>query len=473
MNLASDISNPRVHTVGEAADSLALRAYIVGGYVRDLFLDRPSKDIDFVTVGSGIELAREVARRISPRTRVNVFKTYGTAQIKTHGLELEFVGARKESYTAESRNPQVSPGTLQDDLNRRDFTINAMAISVNADSYGELLDPFNGIVDLHNKIIRTPLDPDVTFSDDPLRMMRAVRFATQLDFTIHPDTLASITRNSDRLRIITRERINTELMKIMSSPKPSIGWDIMERTGLLALVLPELQTLKGVETMEGRGHKDNFAHTLQVLDNIAEVSENVWLRWAALLHDIAKPVTKRWDENIGWTFHNHNFIGEKMVPRIFARMKMPMGEPMKYVAKLVGMHMRPQSVGEEGVTDSAVRRMLFDAGADSDDLMLLAEADITSKNPTKVRRILSGFEMLRKRMAQVEESDRIRNFQPPVDGLEIMRTFNLQPCDIIGKLKERIKDAILDGRIPNDHDAARAYMLQISPEFGLHCEDDT
>lgn len=473
MNLASDISNPRVHTVGEAADALALRAYIVGGYVRDLFLDRPSKDIDFVTVGSGIELAREVARRISPRTRVNVFKTYGTAQIKTHGLELEFVGARKESYTAESRNPQVSPGTLQDDLNRRDFTINAMAISVNADSYGELLDPFNGIVDLHNKIIRTPLDPDVTFSDDPLRMMRAVRFATQLDFTIHPDTLASITRNSDRLRIITRERINTELMKIMSSPKPSIGWDIMERTGLLALVLPELQTLKGVETMEGRGHKDNFAHTLQVLDNIAEVSENVWLRWAALLHDIAKPVTKRWDENIGWTFHNHNFIGEKMVPRIFARMKMPMGEPMKYVAKLVGMHMRPQSVGEEGVTDSAVRRMLFDAGADSDDLMLLAEADITSKNPAKVRRILSGFEMLRKRMAQVEESDRIRNFQPPVDGLEIMRTFNLQPCDIIGKLKERIKDAILDGRIPNDHDAARAYMLQISPEFGLHCEDDT
>lgn len=473
MNLASDISNPRVHTVGEAADALALRAYIVGGYVRDLFLDRSSKDIDFVTVGSGIELAREVARRISPRTRVNVFKTYGTAQIKTHGLELEFVGARKESYTAESRNPQVSPGTLQDDLNRRDFTINAMAISVNADSYGELLDPFNGIVDLHNKIIRTPLDPDVTFSDDPLRMMRAVRFATQLDFTIHPDTLASITRNSDRLRIITRERINTELMKIMSSPKPSIGWDIMERTGLLALVLPELQTLRGVETMEGRGHKDNFAHTLQVLDNIAEVSENVWLRWAALLHDIAKPVTKRWDENIGWTFHNHNFIGEKMVPRIFARMKMPMGEPMKYVAKLVGMHMRPQSVGEEGVTDSAVRRMLFDAGADSDDLMLLAEADITSKNPTKVRRILSGFEMLRKRMAQVEESDRIRNFQPPVDGLEIMRTFNLQPCDIIGKLKERIKDAILDGRIPNDHDAARAYMLQISPEFGLHCEDDT
>ncbi len=343
-----------------------------------------------------------------------------------------------------------------------------MAISVNAESFGELLDPFNGIIDLHNKIIRTPLDPDVTFSDDPLRMMRAVRFATQLDFKIHPDTLASISRNAARLRIITRERINTELMKIMASAKPSIGWELLEATGLLALVLPELQSLKGVETMEGRGHKDNFAHTLQVLDNIAHVSDNVWLRWAALLHDIAKPVTKRWDEKLGWTFHNHNFIGEKMIPRIFSRMKMPMGEPMKYVAKLVGMHMRPQSVGEEGVTDSAVRRMLFDAGNDADDLMLLAEADITSKNPAKVRRILSGFEMLRQRMAQVEESDRIRNFQPPVDGNEIMKTFNIQPCDVIGKLKERIKDAILDGSIPNDHEAARDFMLSIAHEFGLH-----
>lgn len=468
MNLASEITHPRVRTVGEAADSLSMQAYIVGGYVRDLFLERPSKDIDFVTVGSGIDLAQEVARRISPHTKVNVFRTYGTAQIKTRGLELEFVGARKESYSEESRNPHVSPGSLQDDLNRRDFTINAMAISVNAESFGELLDPFNGIIDLHNKIIRTPLDPDVTFSDDPLRMMRAVRFATQLDFKIHPDTLASISRNAARLRIITRERINTELMKIMASAKPSIGWELLEATGLLVLVLPELQSLKGVETMEGRGHKDNFAHTLQVLDNIAHVSDNVWLRWAALLHDIAKPVTKRWDEKLGWTFHNHNFIGEKMIPRIFSRMKMPMGEPMKYVAKLVGMHMRPQSVGEEGVTDSAVRRMLFDAGNDADDLMLLAEADITSKNPAKVRRILSGFEMLRQRMAQVEESDRIRNFQPPVDGNEIMKTFNIQPCDVIGKLKERIKDAILDGSIPNDHEAARDFMLSIAQEFGLH-----
>ena len=467
MNLAQDIDRPQIRLVGRAADKLDMDTYIVGGYVRDLFLCRPSKDIDFVSVGSGIELAREVARSISPRTRVNVFRTYGTAQIKTHGLELEFVGARRESYSPESRNPEVSPGTLQDDLNRRDFTINAMAISVREDSFGELLDPFNGIIDLHDRVIRTPLDPDVTFSDDPLRMMRAIRFATQLDFSIHPETLASITRNSERINIITKERINTELTKIMASARPFIGWSLLEQTHLLSHILPELQALKGVETMEGRGHKDNFAHTLQVLDNIARVSDNIWLRWAALLHDVAKPVTKRWDPKLGWTFHNHNFIGEKMIPRLFSRMKMPLGEPMKYVAKLVGMHMRPQSVGEEGVTDSAVRRMLFDAGADSDDLMLLAEADITSKNPAKVRRILHGFEALRARMAQVEESDRIRNFQPPVDGLEIMQTFGLEPCNTIGSIKERIKEAILDGQIPNDHAAAREYMLQIAPDYNL------
>ena len=467
MNLSKEISLPYILKVGEAADALNLDTYIVGGYVRDLFLERPSKDIDFVSVGSGIELAKEVARRISPRTRVNIFRTYGTAQVKTHGLELEFVGARRESYTPESRNPKVSPGSLQDDLNRRDFTINAMAISVRSDSFGELLDPFNGIVDLHNGVIRTPLDPDITFSDDPLRMMRAIRFATQFDFAIHPDTLASIRKNAQRIVIITKERINTELMKIMSSPRPSIGWYLLEQTGLLTFILPELQALKGVETMEGRGHKDNFAHTLQVLDNIASVSDNVWLRWAALLHDIAKPVTKKWMPNLGWTFHNHNFIGEKMIPRIFTRMKLPLGEPMKYVAKLVGMHMRPQSVGEEGVTDSAVRRMLFDAGADADDLMMLAEADITSKNPAKVRRILQGFEALRCRMQEVEEKDRIRNFQPPVDGLEIMKTFGIEPSNVIGQLKERIKDAILDGKIPNDHHAAREFMLSIAPEYGL------
>lgn len=467
MNLSHKISLPAVRKVSEAAEALSLDTYIVGGYVRDLFLERHSKDIDFVCVGSGIDLARAVARSISPRTRVNIFRTYGTAQVKTRGIELEFVGARRESYSPESRNPHVEPGSLQDDLNRRDFTINAMAISVMPHSFGELLDPFDGITDLHKGIIRTPLDPDVTFSDDPLRMMRAVRFATQLQFTIEPETLASITRNAERINIITRERINIELDKIMCANHPSIGWQLLLDTGLLHYILPELEALKGVETMEGRGHKDNFAHTLQVLDNIAAVSDNVWLRWAALLHDIAKPATKRWDERLGWTFHNHNFLGEKMIPGIFSRMKMPRGEPMKYVAKIVGMHMRPQSVAEQDVTDSAVRRMLFDAGNDSDDLMLLAEADITSKNPAKVRRILQGFEALRQRMARVEESDRIRRFQPPVNGVEIMQTFGLPPCDTIGRIKERIKDAILDGHIPNDHAAARAFMLQIAPDFGL------
>lgn len=467
MNLAKDISFPAARLVGKAADIRELRTFIVGGFVRDLFLARPSKDIDFVTVGDGIELAQTVARVLGPRTQINVFRTYGTAQIRYHGQELEFVGARKESYTPESRNPQVSQGTLDDDLARRDFTINAMAISVNADTYGELLDPFNGIVDLHNRIIRTPLDPDVTFSDDPLRMMRAVRFATQLDFEIFPETLDAITRNAARIEIITKERINTELMKIMSSPRPSIGWRLLHVTGLLKFIFPELEALGGVETMEGRGHKDNFAHTLQVLDNVAANSDNVWLRWAALLHDIAKPVTKRYDPKIGWTFHNHNFIGEKMIPRIFTRMKMPLNHDMKYVAKLVGLHMRPQSVGEEGVTDSAVRRMIFEAGDAVDDLMILAEADITSKNPDKVRRILNNFKMVRERMAEVEEKDRIRKFQPPVDGREIMQTFGIEPCDTIGHLKERIKDAILDGEIPNDHEAARELMLKIAPEYGL------
>lgn len=467
MNLSKDIDFPAARLVGKAADIRELPVYIVGGFVRDLFLQRHSKDMDFVAVGSGIDLARGVARLLGPRTRINVFQTYGTAQIKYKGLELEFVGARKESYSPESRNPMVSAGTLDEDLARRDFTINAMAVSVNADSFGELLDPFNGIVDLHKRIIRTPLDPDITFSDDPLRMMRAVRFATQLQFDIFPETLEAIRRNASRIEIITKERINTELMKIMDSEHPSIGWRLLHDTGLLPFIFPELEALSGVETMEGRGHKDNFAHTLQVLDNVAAKSDNVWLRWAALVHDIAKPVTKRYDPRLGWTFHNHNFIGEKMIPRIFTRMKMPLNANMKYVAKLVGMHMRPQSVGEEGVTDSAVRRMIFDAGDAADDLMLLAEADITSKNPAKVHRILENFKMVRARMAEVEEKDRIRNFQPPVDGREIMETFGIEPSDVIGHLKERIKDAILDGRIPNDHEAARALMLSLAPEYGL------
>ena len=467
MNLGADIDKAHFHTVGDAADALGREAYVVGGYVRDLFLKRPSSDIDFVTVGSGIELARKVAEMLGRPGKVTVYENYGTAQLKFHGLEFEFVGARRESYNRGSRNPIVEDGTLHDDQCRRDFTINAMAISLNKETFGRLLDPFNGIIDLHRRIIRTPLDPDVTFSDDPLRMMRAVRFATQLDFTILPETFEAIRRNRERIGIITKERINEELMKIMASQKPSIGWRLLDRSGLLPLIFPQLAALKGVDAVDGRGHKDNFAHTLQVLDNVAMRSDNIWLRWAALLHDIGKPRTKRYDAALGWTFHNHNFIGERMIPRLFRDMKLPLNEHMKYVAKLVGMHMRPQSVGEDGVTDSAVRRMLFEAGDDIDDLMLLAEADITSKNPAKVRRILDNFLYVRRRLAEVEESDRIRNFQPPVDGLEIMRVFGIGPSNVIGRLKERIKDAILDGDIPNAHGAAYALMLRLAPDYGL------
>ena len=467
MNLKQDIDKQIFHLIGQAADEMGREAYVVGGYVRDIFLNRTSKDIDFVTVGSGIELAQKVASLLGKGAHLSVFATYGTAQVKWKGLELEFVGARKESYTRDSRNPIVENGTLEDDQKRRDFTINAMAICVNGDRFGELVDPFNGLIDLHNKTIRTPMDPDITFSDDPLRMMRAIRFATQLEFEILPETYDAIVRNKERIEIITKERINDELGKIIRSRRPSIGFTLLETCGLLELIFPELHALKGVDTMEGKGHKDNFYHTLQVVDNICDKTDNEWLRWAALLHDIAKPVTKRYDAKLGWTFHNHNYIGEKMIPRIFRKMKMPSNEKMKYVAKLVGMHMRPQSIGEDGVTDSAVRRMMFDAGEDVDDLMLLAEADITSKNPNKVRRILENFKLVRQRMVEIEEKDRIRNFQPPVDGKEIMTVFGIEPCNTIGQLKERIKDAILDGDIPNDHDAAYEYMLKIAPEFGL------
>ena len=467
MNLKQDIDKQIFHLIGQAADEMGREAYVVGGYVRDIFLNRTSKDIDFVTVGSGIELAQKVATLLGKGAHLSVFATYGTAQVKWKGLELEFVGARKESYTRDSRNPIVENGTLEDDQKRRDFTINAMAICVNGDRFGELVDPFNGLIDLHHKTIRTPMDPDITFSDDPLRMMRAIRFATQLEFEILPETYDAIVRNKERIEIITKERINDELGKIIRSRRPSIGFTLLETCGLLELIFPELHALKGVDTMEGKGHKDNFYHTLQVVDNICDKTDNEWLRWAALLHDIAKPVTKRYDAKLGWTFHNHNYIGEKMIPRIFRKMKMPSNEKMKYVAKLVGMHMRPQSIGEDGVTDSAVRRMMFDAGEDVDDLMLLAEADITSKNPNKVRRILENFKLVRQRMVEIEEKDRIRNFQPPVDGKEIMTVFGIEPCNTIGQLKERIKDAILDGDIPNDHDAAYEYMLKIAPEFGL------
>lgn len=468
MDLSKEIDIKPLWRVTEASLELGQPAYVVGGFVRDIFLDRPSKDIDVVTVGNGIGLAEKVAELMGPKVKVNYFKTYGTAQIKRDGLELEFVGSRKESYTPESRNPHVEPGTLDDDLARRDFTINAMAISLNENDRGTLLDPFNGLLDLHNRLIRTPLNADITFSDDPLRMLRAIRFATQFDFCIFPETLAAISRNAERIKIITKERINTELMKIMGAPKPSIGWKLLHVTGLLKFVLPEIEALSGVETMDGKGHKDNFLHTLQVLDNVAAKSDNVWLRWTALLHDIAKPQTKRYDGKIGWTFHNHNFIGEKMIPKLFARMKLPLNDHQKYVAKLVGLHMRPQSVSEEGVTDSAVRRMLFDAGEDIDDLMILAEADITSKNPAKVKRILESFTAVRERLAEVEEKDRIRNFQPPVDGLEIMKTFGIEPSNVIGKIKEAIKEAILDGEIPNDHAAAFRLMVDLGKKEGLN-----
>lgn len=462
MNLTKDIDKEIFRLIGQAADELGREAYVVGGYVRDIFLNRISHDIDFVTVGSGIELAETVARKLGQKAKLSVFATYGTAQVKWKNLELEFVGARRESYSKDSRNPFVENGTLEDDQKRRDFTINAMAVSVNGATFGDLVDPFCGLLDLHSKIIRTPLDPDITFSDDPLRMMRAIRFATQLEFDILPETFQAIIRNAERIKIITKERINDELSKILRSRRPSIGFKLLEESKILELIFPELQALKGIETMDGKGHKDNFYHTLQVVDNIAAKSDNEWLRWAALLHDIAKPTTKKYDVRTGWTFHNHNFIGEKMIPRIFRRMKLPMNEKMKYVAKLVGMHMRPQSISEEGVTDSAVRRMMFEAGNDSDDLMLLAEADITSKNPAKVKRILESFALVRQRMIEIEEKDRIRNFQPPVDGLEIMRVFGLEPCGTIGKIKERIKDAILDGIIPNDYDAAYRFMIEIA-----------
>lgn len=459
MNLSEDLKHPIFRRIGAIADGMGREVYVVGGYVRDIFLQRTSHDIDFVTVGNGIELAEAVAHSLGPRTPLSVFATYGTAQVKHRGLELEFVGARRESYRRESRNPIVEDGTLTDDQNRRDFTINAMAICLNADRFGELVDPFNGLVDLARRQIRTPLNPDITFSDDPLRMMRAVRFATQLDFEIVPETLEAIRRNADRLEIITRERINDELGKIMRSPRPSKGFRLLDDTGLLKIAFPAILDLKGVETVEGVGHKDNFRHTLQVVDNVAAKSDNEWLRWAALLHDIGKPVTKRYDEKLGWTFHNHNFVGEKMVPKLFRRYKMPMNEHMKYVAKLVGLHMRPQSVGDAGVTDSGVRRLITDSGEDLDDLMTLAEADITSKNPAKVRRQLEGFGRLRKRMEQISDADALRNWKNPVNGNEIMEHYGLTPGREIQAIKDAVKEAIMEGEVPYDHDAAWEWML--------------
>ncbi len=459
---------PIFKIISDIADQYQQECYVIGGYVRDLLLHRPSKDIDIVVVGSGISFAEKIAEALGKKAYLSVFKNFGTAQIKYKDLEIEFVGARRESYQRDSRKPIVENGTLEDDQNRRDFTINALAICLNKSRFGELVDPFNGQTDLKNKIIRTPLNPDITFSDDPLRMMRAIRFAAQLGFHIEQSTFEAIERNKKRIEIISKERIADELNKIVASNNASMGFLLLDESGLLELIMPELHALKGIETKDGKGHKDNFRHTLTVLDNVSKQSDDLWLRWAAIFHDIAKPTTKRWDNRLGWTFHNHNFVGEKMIPHIFRRMKLPMNEKMKFVQKMVSLHMRPIVLSEEEITDSAVRRLLFEAGDDIDKLMLLCEADITSKNPEKVKRYLKNFEIVRQKLHDIEEKDRIRNFQPPISGELIMEVFNLPPSSIVGELKMAIKDAILDGIIPNEYAAAYDFMLKKAKELSIN-----
>lgn len=444
---------------------MGLEAYVVGGYVRDYYLHRPSSDIDVVVVGSGVAVAEELAKRLG--AKVTIYKTYGTAMLRWHDTEIEFVGARRESYTPQSRNPLVEPGTLEDDQRRRDFTINAMAWSVNGHNFGQLVDPFGGMYDLEDCIIRTPCEPDKTFSDDPLRMMRAVRFASQLGFDIDDETFDGICRQADRIKIITKERINVELNKIMASPAPSIGLTLMRTSGLLKHVLPELDRMAGIERRGKHAHKDNFEHTMKVLDNLAKRSDDLWLRWAALLHDIGKPSTKEYDPRNGWTFHQHEAVGSKLVPQIFRRLKLPLNEPMRFVQKMVFLHMRPIVLSEDLVTDSAVRRLLFEAGDDVDKLMTLCEADITSGNDNKVRLFLRNFELVREKMRDLEERDRIRNFQPPITGDLIMKTYNLRPSSVIGEIKEIIKNAILDGVIPNDYDAAYRLMEEEAAKRGI------
>ena len=465
---AKALKNPVFQIVANAADHLGLETYVIGGYVRDALLERGhSKDIDFVAVGSGIDLAKEVAQRLPHQPKVQVFKNYGTAMLQINGMTLEFVGARRESYAHESRNPSVSPGSLADDQNRRDFTINALALGCNQKSFGQLLDPFNGLAHLDQKKIITPLDPDTTFNDDPLRMMRAVRFATQLNFTVATNTLEAIKRNAHRLSIISKERIVDEVHKILASTQPSIGLSLMHRTGLMKEVFPELTALEGIEEKEGQTHKDNFWHTLEVVDNMAQTSDDLWLRWAALLHDIGKAPTKRFDSKVGWTFHGHEFVGAKMVGKLFKRLKMPLNEKMKFVQKMVAMSSRPIVIAQE-VTDSAVRRLLFDAGEDLESLMTLCEADITTKNPRRFKRYHENFKRVRRKVVEVEQRDHIRNFQPPISGEEIMKTFGLGPSREIGVIKDAIKEAILDGKISNDYDKARSFMFEKAAQLGIH-----
>ncbi len=466
--LGEKLAKPLFLTIGQVADRMQLETYLIGGYVRDVLIGRRTKDIDIMTVGNGIELAEQVAAALGITRQVTVFRNFGTAMLRYRNMEVEFVGARKESYRTESRKPEVETGTLEDDQKRRDFTINALAVRLNREGYGELVDPFDGISDLQKGVIRTPLDPDTTFSDDPLRMLRAIRFSTQLGFSISGETLLSVARNRERIRIVSYERITDELNKILMAGRPSVGFILLEETGLLGEIFPELARMKGVEKVNGIGHKDNFYHTLKVVDQVSVLSDNLWLRWAALLHDIAKPVTKRFVEGAGWTFYSHHLAGAKMVPSIFRRLKLPLNEKMKYVQKLVDLHMRPIALSEEIVTDSAVRRLLFDAGDDIDDLMNLCEADITSRNEAKVRKHLENFQLVRKKLKEIDEKDAIRNFQPPVTGEEIMATFGIPPGKEVGLIKNAIKDAILDGEIGNNREEAWDLMIAKAAELGLH-----